>query len=476
MYMPQAKQKSNKSKIEDEKPGKEETIKIRVSVFFDGTLNNRTNINQRLIASTDGDGQLTEEEQKAALMLSKNVSQTDKSKAVKRYGKFGATDSEDENSYEGYYTNVVIMEKYVELPSEPKKLHLAIYIEGSGSINKKADQTSGYAFAIWESGIPHKVQQGIESVVSKIKKNHLERDVKIEEIALDIFGFSRGAAAARNFIHEALDGENAIKKQLTSKYKYKVKSDAVKVCFVGLYDTVSTYGFWKTATGIGESNTKSLKLDSIAKAERVIQLAAANEHRKYFSLTNINSARGNSREIFLPGVHSDIGGGYRDNQPEKQVIFEEYGYSREDALKEIDALIEAGWYNENELFLDHTMGYEGDEGDETSIIRVVKENVSNKYSRIPLHIMANYARKNKIKLLSKLDEDEAIPDELTDIQGKLLNYITKTKKSKAQHWHGNKEGWLCKLRHDYFHFSARIKTGHTPRYIKGKRGREIIKG
>jgi len=155
-------------------------------------------------------------------------------------------------------------------------------------------------------------------------------------LSLDVFGFSRGAAAARHFIHQAML-DKQIQNQLVDELKYKLQPKAVKVHFVGLYDTVSIHGVLKTALGIGYSNTISLNLDAITHAKQVVQLAAADEHREYFSLTDIHSARGNGREIFLPGVHSDIGGAYRDAGNEKQVIYEDYGYSLDDANKEVQA-------------------------------------------------------------------------------------------------------------------------------------------
>ncbi|MBN4080458.1 DUF2235 domain-containing protein [Beggiatoa alba] len=479
--MTQIGEKSAQATIEIEKREEKDKkkIKIRVSVFFDGTLNNRTNIEQRLLAAKED--ALTREERKAASELKKKTSMDDQIKAKMLYKMHGASDPGDEISYEGYYTNVVIMEKYIDSqPAEDYQFNLSVYIEGAGTLDKAADKTAGFAFAVGETGIPAKVVKGLAAVVKKIRKNHTKKKDIIEEITLDIFGFSRGAAAARNFIHQALFAEDytdipqsSLKIQL-KEVDYTVKK--VKVCFVGLYDTVSTYGFWKTALDIGAPNTKTLKLDAIAHAKQVIQLAAADEHREYFSLTNIKSARGDSREIFLPGVHSDIGGGYRDNSSEKQVIYENYGYSREEGKQELKERLASGWYQDNEIFLEYESGYEDDEGDDASMIHVLKDNISNQYSRIPLHLMAGYARENKIGIDSEFERNESIPDALSNVKQKIDTYIAATPQSKAQHWHGNNEQWLRDLRHDYFHFSARYKTGHTPRYYRGKRARFTFEG
>ncbi len=448
-----------------------ETLKIRFSLFFDGTLNNKTNIDQRLLSAADNT--LTEEERKAAKELKQKTSAKEQRMAASLYKKHGAKKEDEENSYEGYYTNVAIMEKYLANSAE-YDLNLQTYIEGSGTLDKAGDKTAGYAFAVWKTGIPAKVKKGVENVLTLISENHTNKKIIIEKITLEVFGFSRGAAAARHFIHQAML-DKQLQDGLVEELGYKVQPRAVKVDFVGLYDTVSTYGILKTALGIGVSNNISLNLHAIAHAKQVIQLAAADEHREYFSLTDIHSARGSSREIFLPGVHSDIGGGYRDNTDEKQVIYKDYGYSLNNAKKEMQAQIDAGRYRKDEIFLEHTLGYEGDESDDSSIIRVDKKNISNKYSRIPLQLMAEYARKSKVKLNPLLERNEAIPSELSHVKQKIDAYITNTEKSKAEHWHHNDEAWLRELRHDYFHFSARYSTGHTPRYNRGKRARLIIR-
>lgn len=449
-----------------------ESVKIRVAVFFDGTLNNRTNIDQRILSQPDTE--LTEEERADAKELLKRTSKEDRLKADYVYSKCKAKSEDESNSYEGYYTNIAIMEKYVD-SSEQYDINLQTYIEGAGSIDMEKDKDLGYMFGIFTTGIPKKVEKGIFNVVTLLNENHQNKKLIIKELTLDVFGFSRGAAAARYFIYKALESELAIRTQLLEQ-GYKLRRNAVKVCFVGLYDTVSAYGFWKTATGLGESNTDSLKLDAIARAKQVIQLAAADEHREFFSLTDIHSARGNSRQIFLPGVHSDIGGGYRDNVTEKQVIYEYSGYSLDAAEKELARLIDSGWYTKDEIKLEYTVGYEGDESDDSSAIRVLRKNISNKYSRIPLHLMADFAKENNIKLKAKLLIVQKIPSNLSEVKEKIDQYIKSTKESKAQNWLDNKEQWLRKLRHDYFHFSARSQKGNNPRFYEGKRERLILQG
>lgn len=123
----------------------------------------------------------------------------------------------------------------------------------------------------------------------------------------------------------------------------------VVVKYVGLYDTVASYGV------IHDNNTSQLHLDSIAIAEKVVQLAAAEEHRLNFRLTNISSAK-NGLQIFLPGAHSDVGGGYVHNSMEENIHILDFDNSssltstQEAAFdREIKWLIESGWYSRDEI-------------------------------------------------------------------------------------------------------------------------------
>ncbi|WP_046247525.1 phospholipase effector Tle1 domain-containing protein, partial [Hymenobacter terrenus] len=95
----------------------------------------------------------------------------------------------------------------------------------------------------------------------------------------------------------------------------------VKIKFVGVFDTVSSYGF--TLTGFG-SDVAELGLDLAGVPEKVVHLAAANEYRENFSLTDITSSLqvGKGYELVLPGVHSNIGGSYGEitNEEERHLL------------------------------------------------------------------------------------------------------------------------------------------------------------
>ena len=73
------------------------------------------------------------------------------------------------------------------------------------------NRLKGQALGLGEYGVEAKVETAIEHIVDSFNliKQQLT-DIQadgVNKIELDVFGFSRGAAAARHFINVVLDGE-----------------------------------------------------------------------------------------------------------------------------------------------------------------------------------------------------------------------------------------------------------------------------
>lgn len=135
----------------------------------------------------------------------------------------------------------------------------------------------------------------------------------IHRIVFDVFGFSRGAAAARHFVN-TIDqkSDHPLVKAMANSPDIRLKAgfdwasrDDVRFTFVGLFDTV--------VSSYNPSVNVQLKADC---AERVVHLTALDEVRKYFPLSRITEDAAGTcppahfTELALPGAHSDIGGGY----------------------------------------------------------------------------------------------------------------------------------------------------------------------
>lgn len=496
-----------------EQKNRKEHIKIRFDIFNDGTLNNRTNIDARLVTMLAKEGRdknlyLTDEERSAALELQRKMSADQRQKAVKAYQKHGAPPpSESENSYEGYYTNIVRMERNVDIaPGEGFQYSFKAYIEGVGSEDLAGDEMFGYAFGssflLWRAGILEKVEKGIVEMIKQIIEQVKNKErLIIDEIVVAVYGFSRGAAVARKLIHELLFGGDDEERRLQSRLERQGFSvTKVTICFAGLFDTVSTYasdlkGVDNIRRGIAD-NVAELNLYAVVNAEESLQLAAADEHRFHFSLTTIESAYGKGKQFFLPGVHSDIGGGYRDAGSEKNYLLGNVGLlgfalqgsdaSQQEMEADMQQLIAAGWYRagvpgrEDEIKIENNDYYIHTESGAPQLVErrallAQRSNISNGYSQIPLQIMARYARDKGLLFKPRFDDDEAISELLHGVRDRIDNYIANIDKSRARDWHHN-EPWLRALRHRYLHFSARMKAGYAPRVVDGKRIRMTYDG
>ena len=120
-----------------------------------------------------------------------------------------------------------------------------------------------------------------------------------ETITLDVIGFSRGAAEARDFSN-----------RIRAEYKEnKVLGHCIEFRFLGLFDTVSQMG-------LGGSLDQSFDFSIAPEWQSVAQAYALNEHRAQFPLRSIQGAAAPYIEKGFVGSHSDIGGGYLEKSEE----------------------------------------------------------------------------------------------------------------------------------------------------------------
>ena len=300
----------------DERP----VVDVKASIFFDGTGNNRTNTELRL-AAVASDEYVVVEGRRVKL----------------------------EGSYTSYYSNVAVLEYTTLLTDETKEI--SVYVEGIGTEDTQADNQLGMGFGMGATGIPVKVTKGITKLTVEIDKILLDSQQKLGTLTVNVFGFSRGAAAARHFV--ARRTSEFFAQYISLSESLHVEAEIVTVNFVGLFDTVSSYGgeYFKTLRGqifnkvvrhSFDDDVRELRLAIGGEARQVVQLAAADEYRANFALTNIQSSvrAGVGLEVRLPGVHSDIGGGYEERQVES------YNFV---STAERQRLQAEGWYSAGQL-------------------------------------------------------------------------------------------------------------------------------
>jgi len=194
-------------------------LHLEIGVFFDGTLNNLKNTELRLkyrdgknkMESTDNDEEISKKEkaiedtralQEKEYKQLKNKNITDNDSEYERYLKASHRDWLDkqgvDNSFSNDYTNVARMYKCC------KQVTYGVYVEGIGTLDNTRDVDDGFQYGSGKTGVRGKVRKGCEMVADRIDglKKKLMKKKALTKITIDTFGFSRGAAAARNFAYE----------------------------------------------------------------------------------------------------------------------------------------------------------------------------------------------------------------------------------------------------------------------------------
>lgn len=322
------------------------------------------------------------------------------------------------------------------------------YITGIGTGNetdntKPADESVlvGQAMGLGKYGVEAKVVTGIEQLCKSLESisdlDNFNLTDGLRNICFDVFGFSRGAAAARHFVNLVVDRKRGVFAEKMAqackangvelKVGFSWNSDlSISVNFVGLFDTVAAMVDF-TEGDISPHNDNNggvrLWLDP-DRVKRVVHLTAhkKTEYRRNFSLNRINTAD-HFHEYVVPGAHSDIGGGYHshnsyttlsrqrrltipyllpllENKPIKRVI-KAVGYWNVDEVKRqiaaelqptIDQEVGLGW-NSKHYHIEYQPLRKGNK-DRTSIQGTLykKRVVSGDLSRLYLRVMFGLAQ------------------------------------------------------------------------------------
>ena len=157
----------------------------------------------------------------------------------------------------------------------------------------------------WDTAVGGLTGWGISDRVQDAL-NRLETNYNAGDEVIDIIGFSRGAAAARDFANAIY--EYGILDKRTGK-----RVRGMQIRFLGLFDTVGSVGI------PGDEFNWFTKLEIPPNVEIARHAIAANEYRISFPLSHITKpgcpkGRTDSKEQVFEGAHSDVGGGYEDNQ------------------------------------------------------------------------------------------------------------------------------------------------------------------
>lgn len=438
-------------------PEEKKKIDFTFGVFIDGTLNNIYNTIARQTWEEDQikkkNPNLSYEEQQKQIENPeehlKVAASSQKEVGEKKESRYKYS---DESSYENELSNPAILFKNYSVDSS-NKFHpvLKIYTEGMGTntLNNNDENTKtgilpvenyetddvaeGTGFGQGSAGIKDRVKRTIEMLVDKIKK---AKKKEIDTITVDVFGFSRGAASARCFVHEITrqaymaetiylaDGSFYCKDAngygVTSEYANKklptngrlgylltnesITFDRLVIRFAGLYDTVPHHGFvqWNDVNDLG--------LNSISKAKFTVHMVAADEHRANFNLVDISCITGKKGggktdrgiELYLPGVHCDVGGSYVEGRSEVNgrllVTKSMFGDELE---KEKERLVTEGWFKPKELTIHWDNAQRTIINGVARVLSSNREAISNQYSYIPLHLMVKFCLDKEVPIFLK---------------------------------------------------------------------------
>lgn len=221
------------------------------------------------------------------------------------------------------------------------------YVPGIGTYFKDIGDDGGLfgmGFGAWGWARLQWAQKQLQDVV---KRHHTRT------LAIAIFGFSRGAALARAFA--LWIAGQTVSKDGKYYYGYKGSEVRVRIYFMGLFDTVASVGLpsstlttidyvWNQAQMLPNSKLERLAagpgpadptagltdghlmwasdLSIPPLVEECVHMTSAHENRNSFPLDSVYTTKGwptGCREMFYPGVHSDVGGGYRAGESARSV-------------------------------------------------------------------------------------------------------------------------------------------------------------
>lgn len=288
-------------------------VTLKVGVFFDGTGNNRNNSNDLRLAYAQ----------------CANLVSEARAKACAEY-ETRAKPGLSNQSWQGGLTNISrlydLYQRSDELTNSETEAQVKAYVSGIGTADGKSDALFGMALGSslirQFEGVVTKTDEALDNISAELARFiKLNRDqIAIAKVQFDVFGFSRGAAAARHFANRVMKQDTAVAAAIDKGLDLAGHHGkaAGEVRFMGLFDTVAAIGSLQNFYNVNGRSNPGVNLElRPSVAQKVFQISAMHECRHNFSL---NSIKGMWPELALPGVHSDIGGGYNAGESEDTLL------------------------------------------------------------------------------------------------------------------------------------------------------------
>lgn len=209
-------------------------------------------------------------------------------------------DKEEDGVFRRYYEGLGMpfefKDRYEKIPIWGPGGTITGYRENKG-YEEKDESALGKGFA---NGITERLEKATFDLI-QIAEDYRSR-LRVDEINVAAFGFSRGATEARAFVNwiSRISGIKSKGKNLT------YHDIPLNVKFLGVFDTVESVGM-----AADNMMPALVKTTLPAYVQKCTHIVAAHELRHAFPLT---LADGNARHVVYPGAHADIGGGYEQHE------------------------------------------------------------------------------------------------------------------------------------------------------------------
>ena len=427
----------------------ENTIILYIGMFFDGTGNNRFNSESLYYTKVKGNNDRIKSSEIPTQLSFTLTPEKIKEKDISKIN------ISNRDSYWNPYSNIVKLhdlykeKSETDLRTKKNKYTLKQYVEGIGTEKYKEDSIGGSSIGRGDTGIIAKVERGIKDLVRE-KIATLPKDKKIYKIVFDVFGFSRGAAAARHFCNEVKKTAYYVTRTKQDPYDrkgriltdekdlvkhaggilgtelnkiglkpYEETYNNIEIRFLGLFDTVVSDLVVKENLGykltpffsgipiIAQEYLEDIKTNiSGLGIKKVFQIRAKDEWRANFAYTPTEKGH----TLYMLGAHSDIGGGYAELDKYTSILgFFDATKDDEEIFKQQEKVrkyfIDEDYCKENEIWFEkiykHTSGFyiESSPTETTPIYEKISGHyilktsryISNKYSLVPMYVMLQKA-------------------------------------------------------------------------------------
>ncbi len=345
-------------------------------------------------------------------------------------------------SYDKHYTNIYrLFTLYRAEEGNWNPFQRGLYISGVGTHSGQADSISGFAIGEGKSGIIAKTDEAIAALPAILRQviRQMNGEGQITRLAFDLFGFSRGAAAARHFANRIFAQDPALAAAIAEGFQEATYRDmpTIGTRFLGLFDGVAGIANMTNRFDPHSPHGSGLHLSLPSGiARRVFQIAAAHEYRYNFCLQSVAP---DYPELVLPGAHSDIGGGYNPQEDEYLFLSQpQFTYASDDTPDEMTEIVRQAHeqrrvlqnnpaleplLNSGELKVESwhddwlPPSQEGLARKRVGAAVVFRRSLNNDWAKIALRVMVDAAQEAGV-MLAKIDEGSpefSLPPELAPL-------------------------------------------------------------